>query len=135
MRLSYAIAAGGPARRIPLMTVPLDSEADLVRRARRGEVEAFEQLYRGHVGRIYAVSLRMVADPSLAEELTQEAFIRAWSKLASFRGTSAFGTWLHRLAVNVVLDAMRARSRWRERFSDEPPARPPVAPAADPAGS
>lgn len=113
------------------MTAPLDSEADLVRRARRGDVDAFEDLYRDHVGRIYAVSLRMVADPSLAEELTQEAFIRAWRKLASFRGTSAFGTWLHRLAVNVVLDALRSRRRWRERFSEELPAEPPAAPARD----
>jgi RNA polymerase sigma-70 factor (ECF subfamily) len=117
------------------MTVSFDSESDLVRRARRGDVDAFEELYRGHVGRIYAVSLRMVADPALAEELTQEAFVRAWGKLASFRGTSAFGTWLHRLAVNVALDAMRARRRWRERFSEELPARPPAAPATDPAGA
>ena len=63
-----------------------------------------EDMNRGHVGRIYAVSLRMVADPTLAEELTQEAFVKAWRKLASFRGGSAFGTWLHRLAVNVVLN-------------------------------
>ena len=133
MRAALAIATGGAECRIPVMTAPRDSEADLVRRARRGEVEAFEDLYRGHVGRIYAVILRMVADPALAEELTQEAFVRAWGRLASFRGTSAFGTWLHRLSVNVALDALRARRRWRERFSDEPPARPPAAPASDPA--
>ncbi len=113
------------------MIAPRDSQADLVRRARSGDVDAFEELYRGHVGRIYAVSLRMVADPALAEELTQEAFVRAWRKLASYRGTSAFSTWLHRLAVNVVLDAMRARRRWRERFSDAPLARPPAAPVRD----
>ena len=117
------------------MSAPFDSEADLVRRARRGDVEAFERLYRDHVGRIYAVSLRMVADAALAEELTQEAFVRAWRKLGSFRGTSAFGTWLHRLAVNVTLDALRARQRWRERFSEEQPERPAVAPARDPDGS
>ena len=133
--MAYAITAGSLENPIPLMTASPASEADLVRRARRGDVEAFEGLYRGHVGRIYAVSLRMVADPSLAEELTQEAFVRAWRKLSSFRGTSAFGTWLHRLAVNVVLDALRSRRRWRERFSDEPPARPPVAPQKDPAGA
>ena len=117
------------------MTAQLDREADLVRRARRGDVDAFGDLYHGHVGRIYAVSLRMVADPGLAEELTQEAFVRAWRKLATFRGTSAFGTWLHRLAVNVVLDALRARRRWRERFSEEQPARPLAAPSRDPAGA
>ena len=135
MEAAYAIALDGAGTRIPAMTASFDSEADLVRRARRGDVAAFEELYRGHVGRIYAVSLRMVADPTLAEELTQEAFVRAWRKLASFRGSSAFGTWLHRLAVNVVLDALRARKRWRERFSEEPPARPPAAPPRDPVGS
>jgi RNA polymerase sigma-70 factor (ECF subfamily) len=117
------------------MSAPHASEGELVRRARRGDVEAFEELYRGHVGRVYAVSLRMVADAALAEELTQEAFVRAWRKLASFRGGSAFGTWLHRLAVNVVLDAMRARRRWQERFSEEPPPRPPAAPPRDPVGT
>ena len=135
MRVAYAIAAGSVDTPIPLMTASPASEADLVRRARRGDVDAFEGLYRGHVSRIYAVSLRMVADPTLAEELTQEAFVRAWRKLGSFRGGSAFGTWLHRLAVNVVLDALRSRRRWRERFSDELPARPPAAPVRDPAGS
>ena len=60
----FSRATGGAATRIPLMTAPLDSEADLVRRARRGDVDAFEDLYRDHIGRIYAVSLRMVADPS-----------------------------------------------------------------------
>ncbi len=128
------MATGGAECRIPVMSAPRDSEADLVRRARRGDVDAFEDLYRGHVERVYAVSLRMVADPSLAEELTQEAFVRAWGKLGSFHGASAFGTWLHRLAVNVVLDALRARRRWRERFSEEPPAHPPAAPVGDPAG-
>ena len=117
------------------MSASFESEADLVRRASRGDVDAFEALYREHVGRIYAVSLRMVADAALAEELTQEAFVRAWRKLALFRGTSAFGTWLHRLAVNVALDAMRARRRWRQRFTEEQPERPPAAPATDPAGS
>lgn len=127
------MALDGAGARFPAMTASFDSEADLVRRARRGEVEAFERLYRDHVGRIYAVSLRMVADPALAEELTQEAFVRAWTKLASFRGGSAFGTWLHRLAVNVVVDALRAKRRWRERFTEEQPERQSPAPARDPA--
>ena len=135
VRAAYAIALDGAGATIPAMSASFDSEADLVRRARRGDVEAFERLYRDHVGRIYAVSLRMVADAALAEELTQEAFVRAWRKLGSFRGTSAFGTWLHRLAVNVTLDALRARQRWRERFSEEQPERPPAAPPKDPAGS
>ncbi len=114
------------------MSPPSDTEAELVRRARHGDVEAFEAIYRGHVGRIYAVSLRMVADPALAEELTQEAFVRAWQRLRSFRGTSAFSTWLHRLAVNVVLDRLRARRRRRERFGDTLPPEPLAAGLAEP---
>jgi RNA polymerase sigma-70 factor, ECF subfamily len=83
----------------------------LVRRAQQGEVGAFEGLYRAHVGRVYALCRRMTADPALAEDLTQEAFVRAWEKLATFRGDSAFSTWLHRLAVNVVLGHFRAAER------------------------
>lgn len=135
MRVACAIATGALTVRIPLMTASPHSEEDVVRRARDGEIDAFEELYRGHVGRVYAVTLRMVADPGLAEELTQEAFVRAWRKLPSFRGGSAFGTWLHRLAVNVALDALRSRRRWRERFVDQPPARPSAAPGTDPSGA
>jgi RNA polymerase sigma-70 factor (ECF subfamily) len=91
------------------------SEQDLVARAQGGDVTAFENLYRSHVGRVYALCLRMVADPGRAESLTQEAFIRAWQKLRSFRGKSAFSTWLHRLTVNTVLGDMRSRRRRRDR--------------------
>ena len=91
------------------------SEQDLVARAQRGDVTAFENLYRTHVGRVYALCLRMVADPGRAENLTQEAFVRAWQKLRSFRGKSAFATWLHRLTVNTVLGDMRSRGRRRDR--------------------
>lgn len=72
---------------------------------------AFEEIYRSHVGRIYALCLRMCGDPHLAEELTQEAFVRAWQKLRSFRGSSALSTWLHRLTVNVVLGHLRGAGR------------------------
>lgn len=75
----------------------------LARRACDGDVEAFEQLYHGSVGRVHALCLRMSGDPALAEELTQEAFVRAWTKLSTFKGKSAFSTWMHRLAVNVML--------------------------------
>ena len=67
-----------------------------------GDHAAFERLYRGHVGRIHALARRMVGD-DVAEDLTQEVFIRAWSKLGSFRGDARFATWLHRLAVNLLL--------------------------------
>jgi RNA polymerase sigma-70 factor (ECF subfamily) len=90
------------------------SERELVAKAKDGDVAAFEALYRQHEKRIYGLCLRMVADPSRAEDLTQEAFVRAWQKLSSFHGQSAFGTWLHRLTVNVVLGANRSRSRRKD---------------------
>jgi RNA polymerase sigma-70 factor, ECF subfamily len=84
-------------------------EGALVQRARSGDVRAFERLYRQHTGRVYALCLRLVRDPALAEDCTQEAFVNAWRGLKSFETRSAFGTWLHRIAVNVVL-ARRRRS-------------------------
>ena len=95
------------------------AEAELVRSAAAGDVEAFETLYRRHVGRVHGLCLRMDATHE-AEELTQQAFVRAWERLASFRGESAFSTWLHRLTVNVVIGEMRRRGRWRERFASLP---------------
>ena len=82
-----------------------------VREAQSGSVPAFERLYREHSPRVYALCLRLAADPAQAEELTQDVFVRAWEKLSSFRGESAFGTWLHRLAVNEVLGRRRAEGR------------------------
>lgn len=79
-----------------------------VRRAQQGDVAAFEQLYRQHLDRVYALCLRICGDGTKAEELTQDVFVRAWQKLASFEGKSAFSTWLHRLAVNVCLGDRRA---------------------------
>lgn len=79
--------------------------------AQAGDTSAFERLYREHVGRIHALARRM-AGADAAEDLTQEVFIRAWQKLGSFRGDAAFGTWLHRLAVNRILserEALRKR--------------------------
>jgi RNA polymerase sigma-70 factor (ECF subfamily) len=82
-----------------------------IARARAGDLGAFEGLYRDHVGRVYALCLRMLADPVRAEEATQEVFVRAWRRLDTFEGRSALSTWLHRLTVNVVLDEERARRR------------------------
>src|SRR5215467_6645712 len=82
-------------------------ETEALRRARRGDSEAFERLYQLHGRRIYALCLRMVANPIEAEDLTQEAFLRGFRKIRSFRGDSAFSTWLHRVAVNVVLMHLR----------------------------
>jgi RNA polymerase sigma-70 factor, ECF subfamily len=88
-----------------------DDSARLVDRAIAGDVDAFEALYRQSVGRVHGLCLRMCRNPSLAEELTQEAFVRAWQKLPSFRGDSAFSTWMHRLTVNVVLGHRRSAGR------------------------
>ena len=93
-----------------------------VRRAQVGDQEAFGEVYRAHAGRIYALCLRLEADVARAEELTQDVFVRAWERLASWRGDSAFGTWLHRLAVNVVLSDRRSAWRRGKRilFTDDP---------------
>ncbi len=102
------------------MVIPVDTR--LVERAKAGDTGAFKTLYRQCVGRVYAVCIRISADRTHAEELTQETFIRAWEMLGSFREESAFSTWIHRIAVNTSLAALRARSRrsaWEEG-SDEP---------------
>jgi RNA polymerase sigma-70 factor, ECF subfamily len=85
--------------------------AATVREAQAGSVPAFERLYREHSARVYALCLRLAGDAVQAEELTQDVFVRAWQKLSSFRGESAFATWLHRLAVNEVLGRRRADGR------------------------
>jgi RNA polymerase sigma-70 factor, ECF subfamily len=81
----------------------------LIERARRGDRTAFESIYRAHVGRVYGLCLRMLQNPAAAEDCTQEAFISAWRNLPAFEGRSALGTWLHRIAVNVVLGRTRRK--------------------------
>jgi len=94
----------------------LATELDQVERARGGDRSAFEQLYRSHCSRIYALCWRLCGgDRSLAEDMLQEAFVRAWNKLDQFRGDSRFATWLHRLAVNVILSDRRIRVRRLQR--------------------
>lgn len=91
-------------------------DRELVDRARDGDRRAFEALYRRHAGRVHALCWRLAGgDEPLAQDLTQEAFIRAWRKLDGFRGDSAFGTWLHRVAVNVALGDRRLRVRTVDR--------------------
>jgi RNA polymerase sigma-70 factor (ECF subfamily) len=106
--------------------IELDDEpADLdVVRARSGDMRAFERLYRANIGRVYAVCLRMSGDPAQADELVQSAFVRAWQRIGSFRGDSAFSTWLHRLAVNVVLEDRRSNQRAIVRLHDDAEADP-----------
>lgn len=105
---------------IPPSAARADDEvvAAVVRRAQSGDMTAFAELYRAHVGRIHALCLRLCSDAELARVLTQDAFVRAWEKLDGFRGDSAFATWLHRLAVNLVLGDRRTRLRRAARESE-----------------
>lgn len=93
-----------------------DSDATL---AAAGDRRAFERLYRGNVSRVYSICARMVSDRARAEELTQDVFVRAWEKLHLFRGDSSFSTWLHRMAVNVVLNARKSDGRMRSKFEEQ----------------
>ena len=86
--------------------------------AAAGDRHAFERLYRQHVTRVFSLCARMVADRTRAEELTQDVFVRAWEKLHLFRGESAFGTWLHRLSVNVIIERFRSDATRRQRLID-----------------
>lgn len=94
----------------------MTDEADWISRAQRADAKAFESLYRLHVDRVYGLCLRMTGNVAEAEDCTQEAFIQAWNKMDKFRGDSAFGTWIHRIAVNAVLGRMRKSKRERERI-------------------
>src|SRR5271154_7384563 len=86
------------------------SEAEYIERAKQGDAEAFQALYDKHKRRVYSLCLRMTANTAEAEDLTQEAFLQLYRKIATFRGESAFSTWLHRLSVNVVLMHLRKKS-------------------------
>ena len=89
-----------------------DPDAALVRAACGGDARAFEQLYRRHVRRIYGLCRHLCGDAARADQATQDAFVRAWEKLATFRGEALFATWLHRLTVHVVLGERRLLKRW-----------------------
>lgn len=93
---------------------------DLVRRAQQGDVGAFESLYHTYAPAAYAVCRRMLGGDDEARELLQDVFVRAWERLPSFRGESSLGTWLHRLAVNVVLERFRSSKRDAARRADVP---------------
>ena len=90
---------------------------EVVRRAQAGDQDAFQALYREHAGRVYALCLRLSGDRAAAEELTQDVFVRVWQKLRTFRGDSAFSTWVYRLATNVALMAQRSRTRREHRVN------------------
>lgn len=94
----------------PSPDVPDNREAEAIEEAKKGSGEAFEYLYNMHKRRIYSLCLRMTGDPADAEDLTQEAFLQMFRKIGTFRGESAFATWLHRLAVNLVLMRLRKKN-------------------------
>lgn len=111
MRRSIARALYQPSMIDPQPAPNVDDTTALVALAARGDVNAFERLYTRSSGRVYAVCLRMTGDSQRAKELTHDSFVRAWERLATFRGEAAFDTWMHRLAVNVVLTAARSERR------------------------
>jgi RNA polymerase sigma factor (sigma-70 family) len=89
----------------------ISEDIELVNRAKKSDIKAFEKLYRKYIGRIYSLALRMSNDSRIAEELSQEIFIRVWQKLELFKGRSNFYTWLHRLAINFILNEKKSKSR------------------------
>lgn len=100
---------------------PADAETDveLARRAAEGDDGAFEQIYRRHYRRVYSLCLRMTNNPTSAEDLTQDVFTHLYRKIGSFRGESAFTTWLHRMTVNQVLMYFRKSSTRNELTTEE----------------
>jgi RNA polymerase sigma-70 factor, ECF subfamily len=106
------MAAGSNA-----MLVAVGDSTD-VALAARGDRQAFERLYRTHSSRVYSLCTRMSGSRTKGEELTQDVFVRTWEKLPQFRGESAFSTWLHRLAVNVVLNARKTEGKQASRTDE-----------------
>jgi RNA polymerase sigma-70 factor, ECF subfamily len=87
------------------------TDADVVRLAQQGDATAFERLYRLHSRKVYALCLRMAGNPAEAEDLTQDVFLQLFRKIGTFRGESAFSTWLHRMSVNIVLMRFRKKPK------------------------
>ncbi|MEJ7615404.1 MAG: sigma-70 family RNA polymerase sigma factor [Pyrinomonadaceae bacterium] len=117
---TYPWAGGFTSRPVCEEDAPLtSSDHALAQRAGRGDVEAFEELYRRHNSRVYSVCLRIAQNASVAEDLTQEVFIQLYRKIASFRGESALTTYLHRMAVNQALMHLRKSGvRWEQTTED-----------------
>lgn len=103
----------------PTLAPALAPVSDDVSAAAGGDRRAFERLYRLHVDRVYGLCVRMLGDRVQADEVTQDVFVRVWQKLPGFRGESAFSTWLHRVAVNVVLSRRKAAGVQQGRLADE----------------
>jgi RNA polymerase sigma-70 factor, ECF subfamily len=101
---------------VPLSTVDAASDQELVRRALGGDVPAFERLYRANAPGVTALARRMAGGDDEARDLVQDIFVHAWEQLGSYKGLSAFSTWLHRLGVNVILNRFRASKRQAARW-------------------
>ncbi|MEO5589463.1 MAG: RNA polymerase sigma factor [Gemmatimonadaceae bacterium] len=95
------------------------SNPDDVAMAAAGDRHAFERLYRSHVDRVYSLCTRMCGDRVRGEELTQDVFVRVWEKLPQFRRDAQFSTWIHRVAVNMVLNDRKSEARMRKRLVED----------------
>jgi len=98
---------------------PQPPDLELAKKAAGGDGAAFEELYRRHYRRVYALTLRMMGNPTEAEDMTQDVFLQLFNKIGMFRGDSAFTTWLHRMTVNQVLMHFRKKSTRSELLTDE----------------
>ena len=108
-RISWSAAGTGNLTDARKLQDQKLAETAAIGRAKQGDASAFETLYHMHKRRVYSLCLRMTANTAAAEDLTQEAFLQLFRKIATFRGESAFSTWLHRMAVNVVLMQLRKK--------------------------
>ncbi|KXK48083.1 MAG: ECF subfamily RNA polymerase sigma-70 factor [Chlorobi bacterium OLB5] len=113
---NYNLATEGGA--LELVSTSPDREFELIRQAAAGNSHAFRELYNNNVKRVYAVCLRASQDTDIAEELTQEVFIKAWEKLSTFHFESKFSSWLHSIAVNQFLMMKRSEKRFNERVNE-----------------
>ena len=98
---------------------PQESDFELAKKAGAGDGKSFEELYRRHYRRVFALCLRMMGNPTEAEDMTQDVFLQLYNKIGMFRGESAFTTWLHRMTVNQVLMHFRKKSTRSELLTDE----------------
>lgn len=132
--MQAVVPAKGRQTEANTMALAADQAGDerhWVRLAQRADQSAFEKLYRANVDKVYGLCLRMTGNVSEAEDCVQEAFIQAWNKLDKFRGDSAFGTWMHSVAVNVVLGRMRKSRREQDRIRAVSDVAPPMRTVAD----
>ncbi len=117
MECMEVTGAGVTALRRDVGITSSDADAVDATLAASGDAQAFERLYRAHVARIHGLARRMLGSDD-ADEATQDVFVRAWEKLGTFRGESAFGTWLHRVAINLILGKRQKVKVQRDRFID-----------------